>query len=246
MGYFTVEVKPTIAASIQAEAAFTAKDVLFDWTSFDVPKGANKLVDITFLVRTTDGTYQEKDTVLYFAKSKAGGATAPSSIGTQHATANGTSYYDHVIGSAQIMATDYKEGLDFLAIANLGHGAASNHSPNIVLQGEPESGTNVGFDKLYVASTCGTFNFASTVQVATETATNTKEVVVKTTNALRVFSVGDVLHDEEDQLIGTISAIAANVTDITLESNAANVSAVNKDLYNLSPVKLVLSFESGK
>ena len=245
MGYFTVTIEPTMAASVQALAAFTAKDLLFDWTSFDVPKGANKLTDVALMIRGTDGVYQEKDTVLYFAKSKDGGTTAPASLGTVHATANGTGYFDHVIGAAQIMSTDFKEGLDSLGVATLGHGAASNHSPNLVLQGEPESGTNVGYDKLYIGSTSGAYNFASTVQVSTETATNTSAVVVKTTSALIAFAAGDVLHDEDDQLIGTIKSIT-DATNIVLEDNAASVSAVNKDLYNINPIKIILSFDDGK
>jgi hypothetical protein len=245
MGYFTVEVKPTITASNQALAAFSGKDVLFDWTSFDVPKGTNKLVDVALMVRGTDGVYQEKDTVLYFAKTKDGGSTAPSSIGTVHATANGGAYFDHVLGAVQIMSGDFKEGLDSLGIATMGHGAGSNQDPGLVLQGEPESGTNVGYDKLYIASTCGTYNFASTVQVATETATSTTAVVVKTTSALITFAAGDVLHDEDDQVIGTIKSIT-DATNIVLESNAASVSAVNKDLYNINPVKIILCFDDGK
>ena len=242
MGYFTVEVKPTIAASKQALGAFSGKDVLFDWTSFDVPKGASKLIDVTLVVRGTDGTYQEKDTVLFFAKSKNGGSTAPSSIGTVHATADGTGYFEHVIGSVQVTTGDFKEGLDHLAIANLGHGAAGNHIPSLILEGEPQSGTNVGFDKLYVGSTCGAYNFASTVQVSTQTATNTTAVVVKTTSALVAFAAGDILHDEDDQVIGTIKSIT-DANNIVLEENAASVSAVNKDLYNINPVKIILSFE---
>jgi len=244
MGYFTVEVKPTIAASKQALGAFTAKDVLFDWTGFQVPKGANKLIDVTLLVRGTDGTYQEKDTVLYFAKTSNEGHLQPRTIGTPHATADGGIYFNDVIGAVQIMATDFKEGLDHLAVATLGHGAASNHSPNLVLNGEKDI-ENLGYDKLYVAATCGTYNFASTVQVSTETATNTAAVVVKTTSALITFAAGDILYDEDDQLIGTIKEVT-DATNIVLEENCANVSAVNKDLYNFSPVKLILSFDDGK
>ena len=37
--YFTVEVKPTVTASKQHLGGFTAGDVLFDWTEFEIPKG---------------------------------------------------------------------------------------------------------------------------------------------------------------------------------------------------------------
>ena len=36
--YFSVEVKPTLPASKQHAAAFTAGDVLFDYTEFEIPK----------------------------------------------------------------------------------------------------------------------------------------------------------------------------------------------------------------
>ena len=40
--YFTVEVKPTIPGEHQSTDShqYTSKDVLFDWTSFQIPKGA--------------------------------------------------------------------------------------------------------------------------------------------------------------------------------------------------------------
>ena len=47
--YFTVEVKPTIAASKQALAAFADGDLLFDWTSFQIPRGPAKLVNATIV-----------------------------------------------------------------------------------------------------------------------------------------------------------------------------------------------------
>ena len=34
-----------------------------------------------------------------------------------------------------------------------------------------------------------------------------------------------------------------SATGITLEADCASVSAVNKDLYNISPITLILSFE---
>ena len=238
--YFTVTVKPTIAASKQALGAFTANDVLFNWTEFDIPKGAARLIGVTTLVRGTDGARQEKALDLSFAKTISG--TAPSDIGTVHATANGSGYQNHLIGGIRIDANDYKDGLDIMALASSGYGASTTQIPSHVLQGEPETGTNVGFDKLYIAATGAAFNFASTVQVATETATSTSAVVVKTTSALTNFDKGDVLHDEDDQLIGTIKSVT-DATNIVLEANAANVSAVNKDLYNINPLTFILSFE---
>ena len=239
--YFTVTIKPTTAASLQAGGTVAAGDILSDWTSFDIPKGASKLVGITALVRGTNGARQEKGIDLYFAKTVDG--VAPGSLGTVSATADGSNYQNHLIGAAHIDTADYKDGLDIMAVASSGHGGGAQHTPGIVLEGEPDTGTNVGYDKLYLGVvSAGALDFRSTVQVSTETATSTAAVVVKTTSALINFAAGDVLHDEDDQLIGTIKTVDS-ATAITLEAKAASVSAVNKDLYNINPLTYILSFE---
>ena len=243
MGKFhTITVKPTITASLQT-GAFGDGDLMFDWTSFDIPKGANKLVNVTALMRGTNGAAQSFALNLYFAKTLNSGATAPGSLGTLNATANGTGYHNHLIGTCQVEEADINVGLDIMAIANA-NGGTTTTGPSITLQGEPESGTNVGYDKLYVAGITpdGDPSFASTVQVSTETATSTAAVVVKTTSALINFDKGDVIHDEDDLVIGTIKTVDS-ATAITLAANCASVSAVNKDLYNINPITLILSFE---
>ena len=246
MGYFTVTVEPTIVASKQHTAAFTAKDVLFDWTSFQVPRGANKLIDVALVLRGTDGVYQEKDTVLYFAKTKDAGQTAPTSIGTVNATANGVGYFDHVIGAVQIMTTDFKEGLDSLSVATLGHGAASNHAPSLVLEPEPESG-DYGYDTLYIASTCGALDFRSGMQVneANFAAGAQTTITVDGVDATLAFAPGDVIHAHDDAVLGTVKSIT-NATTIVL--TAANTAAIDNNdyLYNINPVKVILSFDNGR
>ena len=42
--YFNVTVVPDIPASRQHVGAFTAADLLFDWTAFDIPKGGAKCI----------------------------------------------------------------------------------------------------------------------------------------------------------------------------------------------------------
>ena len=239
--YFTVTVKPTTTASLQAGGTVAGGDVLSDWTSFDIPKGASKLVGVTALVRGTNGARQEKGIDIYFAKTA--DSVAPGSLGTISATADGSKYQNHLIGAAHIDTGDYKDGLDIMAVATAGHGGGAQQIPTMVLQGEPETGTNVGYDKLYLgAVSAGALDFRSTVQVSTETATSTAVVVVKTTSALINFAVGDVLTDEDDLAIGTIKTVDS-ATQITLAANCASVSAVNKDLYNINPVTYILSFE---
>ena len=240
--FFTIEVKPVITASKQALGAFADGDLVFDWTSFDIPRGPARLHQAMVVARGTDGVAQSFALNMFFAKTLNNGNSAPGSLGTIHATANGTGYQNHILGAIQQEETDIKTGTDILFVGNSANG--TRYNPMLVLQGEPGTGTNVGYDKLYIGATTvdGTPNFASTVQVSTETATNTTAVVVKTTSALTTFDKNDVLHDEDDQVIGTIKSVT-DATNLVLKANCASVSAVNKDLYNVSPISIFLSFE---
>ena len=239
--YFTKTVKPVVTASLQAGSTMASGDVLFDWASFDIPRGSNKLIGLTVLLRGTNGVRQEKAIDFYFAKSIAG--VAPGSLGTLSATADGARYQNHLIGAAHIDTTDFKDSLDIMSVASTGYGGGNAQTPSMILEGDINTGTNVGYDKIYIAALAGgALDFRSTVQVSTETATSTAAVVVKTTSALINFAVGDVLHDEDDLVIGTIKTVT-DATNLVLEENCASVSAVNKDLYNINPVTVIMNFE---
>jgi hypothetical protein len=239
--YFTVTVKPTVTASLQAGGTVAANDILFDWTSFDIPKGAARLIGVTALVRGTNGARQEKSLDLYFAKTVDG--VEPGSLGTLSATADGARYQNHLIGAHRIDANDYKDGLDIMAVATSGHGAQTTQIPSMVLQGEYETGSNVGFDKLYLSSiAAGALDFRSTVQCDGIQATSQAVLTVKTTSALTNFAVGDVLHDEDDRAMGTVLTVDS-ATQMTMAANLANATVNNKDLYNINPVTIILSFE---
>ena len=67
-GLYSIIVKPTITASEQHRAAFTNKDLLFDWTEFYVPAGIGGLVGIAAFVRGTDGVKQRRDLSCILAK----------------------------------------------------------------------------------------------------------------------------------------------------------------------------------
>ena len=58
-----------IIGSSAGDKPFGAADILFDWTSFEIPKGGAKLDSIVVHVMGEDGaTAGEYDMVLYFAK----------------------------------------------------------------------------------------------------------------------------------------------------------------------------------
>ena len=234
MRHFTKAI-PTITASIQAGAAFADEDILFDWHKVDGFKGS-EINGITAVIRGTNGADQTMvDFELLFATSGIKVDTrgisvdiAPPSLGTVNA---GVSTYQwknnltgHFLFDVDVTGRIFNDGdLDVLNIATT-------------------SGLNipVGQDLYIAAITKGALDFRSTVQVGTETATNTTAVVVKTTGALVNFAPGDVLHDEDNLVIGTVKSVTDD-TNLVLAKNCAAVSAVNKDLYNIHPVQLILS-----
>ena len=267
MGKFhAVTIKPTMTASLQhaASQTFASGDVLFDWTSFDIPKGANRLTGVTALIRGTHGAAQTARAIdLYFAKTFNG--SDPGSLGTLNATADGTGYYNNLIGAHAISTNDWKDDLDIMHVVTSGHGAAANQQPNIVLQGEPDSGTNVGYDKLFVAATAGgNLSFSTGVDlddaVDVSELSEAKITTLDGTACNLAFTVGDVIHAQDDIIVGEVSAVDAN--NITLRhdgkngtpadfaawqvqngAGAAGDLANNDELYVLSPITLKLSFE---
>jgi len=258
--YFTVEVKPTITGAQQNgnSAVFSDNDVLFDWTSFEVPKGASKLTAATLVMRGKDGAKQvEIDLDLLFAKTVNG--TAPVTLGDPNLTASGLPVLtNHLVGMIHIdSAGDYGvQGLDHFSIASTGSGAAASLIPNMVLQGEPDSGSNVGFDTLYIAGLCGanSLSFGTKVLVrGAITANNTTTIPTdlegsagSDPNAELVFAPGDVLQTATSDNVGTISSISAfdtNHQDIILTANNVDAIADNEELFNINPIRIILSFE---
>ena len=233
MKHFT-KVIPTITASIQAGAAFADKDILFDWHKVEGFKGS-EINGITAIIRGTNGADQTMvDFDLLFATSgirvEANGISvdvAPPSLGVVNAGVSLYQWKNNLTGRVNFDVDAnavFDDGdLDVLNLVTLS-----------------DLSIPVGQDLYVAAITKGALDFRGTVQVGTETATNTTAVVVKTTGALINFAPGDVLHDEDDLVIGTVRTVTDD-TNLILAENCASVSAVNRDLYNIHPVQLLLS-----
>tara|TARA_R110001592_G_C13008796_1_gene736557 strand:- start:41 stop:826 length:786 start_codon:yes stop_codon:yes gene_type:complete len=257
--HFTVEVKPNIPGNHQAAggAAYGAKDVLFDWTAIQVPKGASKLTGITATLRGTDGgaASNGKDFDIVFAKSI--NNIAPATLGNAGATVSAAPIVaNHIIGFAHVDETGGfgNEGFDFFHVCAAGTGAAANLMPNLVLEGEHQSGDNVGYDTIYVGGIVGGagISFGTTVLVrGAITADNT--VTIPTDkgnnddpNAEVIFAVGDVLETGTGDTVGTVASISAFDTDhqdIILTEKNVEAIANNEELFNVNPIRLILSFE---
>ena len=254
--YFAVEVKPVIDVAALAAGNITDAEVLFDWAAFDVPKGACKLIGITARYTGKNGVdYTPTDIELFWAKSIK--TEAPGTLGDDGAAVDTFGWFPNIIGKTFMDSSNGSNDGD-LVMGNiiaagapgggtLGQSNANNLPMNnqLVLQGEPESGTNVGYDKLYVAGIAkGTHNWgASTMTVnGTMVTTSTTLTVADLSPVLSGVGPGDVLRDEDNNLFGTVKSVDS-ATQITMEANLSSASADDKLVYNTTPVTLILSFE---
>ena len=231
--FFTTTIKPVIPAAIQHLGNFGDNNALFDWTEFNVPKGASKLINVTALIRGTDGSPQTFAMDLFFAKTFQG--TAPGSLGTLHATAGGIGYYNHLLGTWKIEETDYI-GIDQLdtgpnvsTTSNASaSGTAYSPSPSMVFEGEPDSGSSVGYDKLYIGATTpdGTANFGTAivtsraVDVSGLSSAQLVNADIEGTDPRNVFAPGDIIHAEDGIILGEIESMA-DANTITFKTDGS-------------------------
>tara|TARA_R110002020_G_scaffold106394_1_gene247752 strand:+ start:146 stop:916 length:771 start_codon:yes stop_codon:yes gene_type:complete len=252
--FFSVEVEPDMSRDMGTTAgstAFSDKNILFDWTPFDVPKGSSQLKSIEAIIRGTNGADQSnttQDIELIFARSIDG--DAPSTLGVINAAVTagttettGVGWFRNIIGTIFMDATnnDTDGALTFI------HSFSSSYEAlrdAVILTGEPDSGTNVGFDKLYVAGIQhGTgFNFNTNVILdGAASAGSASTLTVGTTSALNVFQKGDVIVAQDGALAGTVLALTA--TTIRLTTNNVDALANSDELFHKSPIRLEIGFE---
>jgi hypothetical protein len=254
--YFLQEVKPVMTHTA-ATGNVSNANILFDWHAFDIPKGAARLIGLTIRVAGKDGAafLSGQDMELFYAKSYLG--AAPTTLGGDGVVDTFGHWFHQIIGKQYVSIgnggtndADLIKG-NIVAVGRMGGGKADavvttnvDTETALVLQGEPDSGINVGFDRLYVAGLAkASFNITSTMTVGSGgTATNTPIVTVATINADIALNPGDIIKDEDGQLLGTIKSVDST-TQVTLEENCANVSAAGKVIRNVTPFTLLMSFE---
>ena len=258
--FFNITVKPTVDVAALAGGNITDAQVLWDWHGFDVPKGAAKLIGITILYTGKNGVdYTPTDFELFWAKGNNDG-TAPASLGDDAGVVDTHGWFPNIQGKTYVDASTGKNDGDLImgnviavpyihggsgaaaSISNFGHAGTSQ---GVVLQGVPDSGTNVGYDKLYVSALAkDTHNWgASTMTVDGTMATSSPTLTVADLSpVLSGIGPGDVLRDEDGLLFGTVKSVDS-ATQITMEDNLAATSTNDKVVYNTCPITLVLSFE---
>jgi len=251
--YFNVTVTPTIPASALQAAAFTAADVLFDWTSFEIPKGGARLIGATMMVRpkgNASPSPNEKGSYLVFATNDTQPAGTPNGAPI-HRPSN------DLIGLVEFDdATSFALTLKSTSIASSGRAASDNAPhPSIVFAREDGSegqGSSVGYDKFYVRGVAnGAFDFISinTIQT-TEAASATIHCDGSGMDLREHFLPGDILHTATtvgaagaDLLIGTVLSVDS-ATNITLTETAAVTHVDGTIIMNINPIRIVLHFEN--
>ena len=253
--YFTVEVKPPITTTALAAGNIDDTIILFDWSGFDVPKGSSKLIGITARYTGKNGAdYTTTDFELFWAKSIAG--SAPGTLGGDGAV-DTFGWFPNIIGKTFMDADNGSNDGDLIMGNIISSGAPgggtrgqsnANNLPmnnQLVLTGEPDSGTSVGYDRLYVAGIAkDTHNWgASTMECGGGLATTSPTLAVTDLSPiLSGIGPGDILRDEDANLLGTVKSVDS-ATSMTMEANLGNASAAGKLVYNTTPITLILSFE---
>ena len=234
----TTRVYPVMPASIQT-SAYADTEILFDWHEVKDFEGSS-IEGIQVIVRGTNGADQTMVGIdLFFATSNiintrnyinnsgigddSTNLGSPPTLGTTGAAVDNYLWKNNLIAYVPIASGDFNDG-DLVTL-------------NIATK----SGLNIPVDQdLYVAAIAkGALDFRSTVQCDGVHAVTQNVVTVKTTSALTTLAVGDVVHDEDDRLIGTILNITS-ATEFKTVENLSNATVNNKDLYAVSPIQLVL------
>ena len=272
MGYFNSPViVPLVKASAQ-HAAFADGDIVFDWTSFDIPKGGARLLGATITTRHNQVASQVAGFDLVIARD-GGNNSTPTSIGTANAILGVTNFSStDIIGFLPGAAADMA-GITATAASY----QTTTASSSIVLEPSENgtaSGTNVGYDRYYVAGLAnGAVDLTGLVAIGPSagvdiSGNNGTFGVIDGTAPTLVFAPGDLLHAEDDIIVGEIASLDANnivfkfsgetstnhSSAYTVPANlaawviqngagAAGDLAEDDILYNVYPMRIILHFE---
>tara|TARA_R100001082_G_scaffold72127_2_gene41258 strand:- start:14 stop:778 length:765 start_codon:yes stop_codon:yes gene_type:complete len=248
--YFTVTVKPTIAASIQHTGAFGGSDLLFDWTAFEIPKGSAKLVNVTTLVRPKGDagpTANDNNFGLVFS------STNTVSLGASHATVNNRPSNDF-LGQVYIHASSHTPStFNSTAVGTGGFNGDKEVSASpLVLTPNVDvlSTTTPGYDTIYIAGYTGDTNtdFSSIVRINDGDIDTSSPGTTLVTDGSSMdiqehFIAGDVLHAHDDAVIGTVASVTNSTTLELTEAISTSVLADDDFVYNIHPIRIILQFE---
>ena len=249
--YLTPKIKPQVTK--MGNVAYTADDVLFDWTSFEIPKGTCAMTSIfATIVGTNASTGNAKNFELLFAKSIDG--VAPPSLGDSNdskAVIKTVAARPWIIGFKGVDASELEDSGDGLVSYNvlgIGRGSIDTFTPynQIILEGEPEYGSTSGYQTIWVAGIAqGAMDFGTGVDIAGNNAVDNLAIDVDGVDADDVFAIGDavIAFDSDGSGETTIGNVTA-VTDAIVTVDAAGTLIADDDeLCHLNPMVFRFGFE---
>jgi hypothetical protein len=123
-----------------------------------------------------------------------------------------------------------------------GGGAAGAQLP-VILEGEPASGQNVGYDIIYVAAfVVGAVDFSTGVKPTAQATTSTDTIAVDGVDPRKCFQIGDTVYtNTDDTALGTVKSMTSS--EIVLNANLAAQVEDNEEIVNANPVRVVFGFE---
>ena len=263
-------ITPLVKASAQ-HAAFAEGDIVFDWASFDIPRGSSRLLGATITTRHNKVANQVGTLDLVFAKDT-GKDLTPTSIGTGNAILGVTNFAStDIIGFLPGKLSDMS-GEGITATAATYHTSAVSPSP-IILEPNSNSGANVGVDRYYVAGLAsGALDLQGLVAIGPSagvdiSGNNGTFGVIDGTDPRLVFAPGDLLHAEDDIIVGELAAVneddivfkfsgetsanhsgtytvPANIAAFRIQNGAGTAGDLLEDdiLYNVFPLRITLHF----
>ena len=199
-------------------------DLLFDWVSFEIPKGAAKLVNASAtIIGINSGTGNNVDMDLYFARSLDG--VAPPSLGSCNAAiskANAVLSRRHLIQAARWDAATLNTkgaalgGGNYYVFGGSLDTAGENldipHYPILQGEGSEAVGGTPGFQTIYLAAAAqGAFDFGTGMAVdngAGYTAGETGTLNFDGTAGDILFAPGEEIMAEDGAVIGEIESIS--------------------------------------
>jgi hypothetical protein len=261
--FFTVDLIPDcIAGDVSDNNGSTdiaGGDIIFNWTAVDIPKGSCMLQSIQAYVNAEDGAYSAgslTDYEIMFAKSVNGVAPpALGAIGAAQTTCGELRH--HLIGAMRLESSASEGTLSKTAFGVVYMSCTNSNGDNggrgaslpIVMDLEPDSGTNVGFDKLYVAALqVSARNYGTGVLLNQSdidaSAAPTNSITVDGVDATKIFSVGDQVYvmDLDTPIPGTLTAVTATTLTFSETNSTVDISE-NDELLNANPIRIKLGFE---
>ena len=252
--FYSIQVNPDVNNGAATGTAFTAGDLMFDWTSFEIPKGSAALSSVCITVAGHNGANEAQgDFELIFAKSING--VAPTTLGVTHAAvtaAEALPSKNNVIWfqvcSQSAMTDDLNLTGYHTYTTGTGSSAMDGNVP--VLQGDTYGATQ-GYQKIYMACLAGdaatpdfgtavASNEAGSANVAADTTGDSVTLVTSGTDPQNCFQPGD-------QLVGSTGGPTMEVVSVD-SATGMKVKNISEQLDNaeilnpLNPLRFTFGF----